>query len=339
MDPTKDNWPDAPHQTLLFTDSDSGLRAHVVLDSLVMGPAAGGVRTLEYASDAAALADARRLARTMTAKCALAGLDAGGGKAVVRIIPGMDRERAFEALGRRIESLQGAFRTSGDLGTGPADLAALSRYTRYCHADTPALSRAAARGVVQCIHACVDFKGRPSLSGLRAAVQGCGLIGSAVAAALVEAGASVRVADIDRARADEVARACGADVVDAGGVLFEDVDILAPCAVGDVISPEVVRQLKAWVVVGGANHITTDHAADVAMHERGILFVPDLISSAGAVIEGVGRTVMGLDDRQPLIEMLGDTAALVLEDAAREDAPPIDHALRRAWARIQSVEN
>jgi leucine dehydrogenase len=314
---------------------DLGMVALVVLDSTRLGPAAGGVRTAVYPDESAALEDARRLARSMTYKCALGGVDAGGGKIVLMDTPELRRIEAFDELGRTLEALGGRMRTAGDLGTTEADLAAMARRTRYVHTDTANLADAVARGVVRCAESCADVKGRLGLSGLRVAVQGCGDIGAAVAEALVGAGASVQVADLDEARARAVAERIGARVVSVREVLFADVDLLAPCAVGDVISAENAGSLRAWAVCGGANNVCVDRRAHAALHERGILFVPDLISSAGAVIEGIGRTVMGIDDRGPLIDALRGTAALVLEDALRTGQPPVVHALRRARLRLE----
>lgn len=314
-----------------------GMKAYVVLDSTVLGPAAGGVRTAAYPDEQAAVADACRLARAMTYKCALGGVDAGGGKIVLLADPGLSREAAFEELGRTVEALEGELRTSGDLGTGEDDLAAMARHTRYVHTDIANLAGAVARGVLRCAEACADLKGRPGLSGLSAAVQGCGDIGAAVAEGLAEAGARVAVADLDPERAHEVAARVGGTVLSSNDVLYADVDLLAPCAVGDVISADTAGSIRAWAVCGGANNICTDREAHLALHRRGILFVPDLVSSAGAVIEGIGRSVMGLDDRAPLIDALRHTALLVLEDARRTDQPPIDHAMRRARVRLEDA--
>lgn len=313
------------------------LTAYIVLDSTVLGPAAGGVRTRAYESEVAAATDACRLARAMTLKCALGGVDAGGGKIVVMDRPELSREAAFEVLGHRIDSLEGDMRTAGDLGTTDEDLRVMARNTRYVHTETAQLAGAVARGVLRCTEACADVKGRPGLSGLTAAVQGCGDIGAAVAEAFVEAGAAVRVADLVDARARALADRIGATVVSPADVLYEDVDILAPCAVGDVITSSNAASIRAWAVCGGANNICENEEADFALHRRGVIFVPDLISSAGAVIEGIGRTVMGIDDRTWLIDALRQTALLVLDDARRAGVPPIVEARRRAQMRIDQA--
>jgi leucine dehydrogenase len=144
----------------------------------------------------------------------------------------------------------------------------------------------------------------------------------------------VRVADLDEARARAVAERTGATVVSPRDVLLADVDLIAPCAIGDVIDERVAADHRAWAVCGGANHIAADDAAHLALHRRGVLFVPDAISSAGAVIDGIGQTVMGLADRSPLIDGLGATARSVLEAARRDARPPLVHALARARARL-----
>lgn len=299
-----------------------GLTAYVVLDNTALGPATGGVRVARYPDERSAAIDACRLARTMTYKCALGGVDAGGGKIVVMEHPELDREAAFDVIGSVVQSFRGELRTGADLGTTQRDVDVIARRTRYVLTDTAKMLSCTARGVLRCAEACADVKGRPGLSGLRAAVQGAGEVGAAVAEALVEAGASVRVADLDENRARALAERIGASVVSPREVLYEDVDLLAPCAVGDVISRETVRSIRAWAISGGANNICTGRDAQLALHERGILFVPDLVSSAGAVIEGVGRTVMGIDDRTALIDALRHTAALILEDARRTGEPP-----------------
>ena len=187
-----------PERVERIYEPELGLLAYVVLDSTVLGPAAGGVRTRAYASELAVAEDACRLARAMTYKCALGGIDAGGGKVVVRASPALKREEAFAALGRLVDSLDGDLRTAGDYGTTDADLAAMG--SRYVHSDTATLSGSVARGVLRCAEAIADVKGRPGLSGLRAAVQGVGDIGAAVARAFTEAGAQVCIADVDEAR-------------------------------------------------------------------------------------------------------------------------------------------
>jgi leucine dehydrogenase len=320
----------------VVTDAPSGLRAFIVIDDTTLGPAAGGVRTRRYASAGEALADGLQLARAMTLKCSLAGLAAGGGKAVVLDHDGLDRPRAFARLGAAIEDLGGLFRTAGDLGTTPADLAAMARATRYVHTDERGLAEAVARGLVRCVEACADLHGR-SLAGLRIAVQGAGAIGARAAQAFAEAGMTVLVADVDASRAAEVAARTGARVVAPEAILAEDVDVVAPCAAGGVITAEVAATMRAWAVCGAANNALASREAARVLAERGVLHVPDPIASAGAVIDGIGASVMGLPDRGPLIDRLGEVAREVLTEARASRRIAVEVAEERAWRRIEQA--
>ena len=321
---------------LLWRDPPSGLTAVLVIDDLTLGPGAGGVRTRAYASLSAAMADAAALAQAMTRKCALAGLDAGGAKVAVVDHPGLDRPRAFARLGAFIAELDGVFRTAGDLGTTAADLAAMASTCPFVHVDERGLVDATARGLLGCIAACAAARGR-GLVGLRVAVQGCGTIGAAAARALREAGATLVLADVDAARAEALAGELRAEAVDPAEVLRAEVDVLAPCAVGGVITREVAATLRAWAVCGAANNALADLDAGFVLQARGVLHVPDEVASAGAVIEGIGRSVMGLADRGPLIDALGVTARALLEASARTGEPPVVLAERRARARISAA--
>lgn len=328
--------PAAARRVVLWRDPPSGLSAALVLDDLTLGPAAGGVRTRAYPGLDAAIAEASALARAMTRKCALAGLAAGGAKAVVLDHPGLDRPAAFRALGRLVGELGGIFRTAGDLGTTSADLAAMAETCPYVHPEERGLAEAVARGLVGCARACARARGR-DLAGLAVAVQGCGSIGAAVARALHAEGAALIVADLDPRRAEQVSRETGATITDPQAILRAPVDLLAPCALGGVLTADVARTLPAWAVCGAANNILA--APDVAelLRARGILHVPDVVASAGAVVEGIGRTVMGLADRRPLIDALGRTAAELLAESAATGLTTEALAERRALARLAAA--
>ena len=323
---------------MILNHEPTGLRAFLVLDDLTLGPAAGGVRTRSYPSPEAALEDAIRLAKAMTIKCALAGLDAGGGKAVVMEQYLKDRPAAFARLGQYVEELRGAFRTAGDLGTTSADLAAMAATTQYVHTDESHLTAAVARGLVRTLEACTEIKGRRGIANLRVAVQGCGNIGAAVARRLVTDGVHVIVADVDASRAETLAQEIGADVCSPLAVLLLDVDVVSPCAVGGVITPEMAGEIRAWAVCGAANNILHGPDAGRVLMERGILFVPDVISSAGAVIDGIGASVMKLDDRTELIDRLRGTARDVLNTALHERRLPTEVAEDLARHRIRFAQ-
>lgn len=322
-----------PHRVVAVDDAATGLRAVIVLDSVVLGPAAGGVRTWRYARFEDAVADAHRLARAMTVKCAVAGLDAGGGKAVVWDQGGgWDRAAGFERLGEIIDELGGAFRTAGDLGTGPDDLERMARRCRFVHTGEADLARSVARGLLACVAACLDRRGR-TWPGLRVAVQGAGAIGAACARALAARGAHVMVADVDAARAGALAAEITGEVVPPADILSAAVDIVCPCAAGAVLTRDSIAALRAWAVVGAANNIVAGDAA-AALVEHGALHVPDVVASAGAVVDGIGATVMGLADRAPLIDRLGAIAGEILDECARTRAPADAVAAARADRRL-----
>lgn len=316
----------------VYTEPEAGLRAFLVVDDLTLGPAAGGIRTASYASPADAVRDAARLARAMTLKCALAGLDAGGGKMVVMDRPELDRPRAFATLGQRIDELGGLFLTAGDLGTTVDDLRCLARHTSHVSLDEGNLSAATARGLLRCLEACARLRDRP-LTGLRLAVQGCGAIGSAVARALAEQGAELLVTDLRDEAARAVAEATGAEVIEPGSWLGADVDMLVPCAGGDVIDAAAVPRIRAWAVCGAANNVLAQPGVDAALIARQVLFVPDVVASAGAVIDGICR-LRGTDP-EPLIDRLGVTAEEVLRSARARGKSPSAVAMERGHARLR----
>jgi leucine dehydrogenase len=322
---------------LLWSDSDCGLRAICVIDDVTRGPAAGGVRLQPYPYFHDALRDAAQLARAMTQKCALLGLDAGGGKIVVIEHAGLKRHEAFDALGQRIRDLSGLFWAGSDLGTKSADLEAMAAHSRYVHTDNQGACLAVARGVLRAVEGAARVHGDADVRGLKIAVQGCGSVGAAVAAALSEAGAKVIVADVNGALAARVAASLGAQVVAADEVLFADVDIISPCAVGGVLTGARAERIRAWGIVGGANNVLSTPAVAELLHQRGILYVPDVVSSAGGVAEGIGADLMGLADRTALIDRLGPLSEEILNASRQRDVPTTVIAAERAAALVESA--
>lgn len=322
------------HRCLLVSRPRASLKAIIALDSFVLGPAMGGIRTQPYVDDDAAMADAVRLASAMTLKCAIAGLDAGGAKTVVIAQPNMDRLAAFQALGEYIEELGGLYYAAGDLGTGQDDLLAAASMTKYVATEGADLADAAGLAVLRCIEACVDHAGRGRLQTLRVAVQGCGDMGAAVARAVAKAGAEVLVADVNGERARRLAEEVGATVADPRAILLADADVVAPCARGGVIDIEVARQMKAWAICGAANNQIADAEAERALIARGIVAVPDIVASAGAVIRGAAARGLGPSDYRAAIGALGATTRAILAEARASKRPPRVVAEAMARARI-----
>jgi len=324
------------HRIVVLHDQASGLRAIIALDDLTLGPACGGIRTQPYAKFEDALADVTRLSTAMTLKCAIAGLDAGGGKTVVVDHPAMDRAAAFRQLGRYIDDLGGLYRAAGDLGTSLQDLLHAAEETDYVDTTGMQLGEATGTGTVNCIRACSRYKGIADLGALTIAVQGCGLIGASVARSMADQGATVLVADVDPARAAELASEIGGTVISADRILTTEADIVAPCAVGGILTEEAVVGMKAWAVCGGANNQLASPAVGNLLADRGIAYVPDFLASAGAVIDGATRSLMQID-RAPLLARLEDTALTILH-AARDQQRPTAHVARdMAFARIAAA--
>lgn len=323
---------------MLLTDAKSGLQAILVLDDLTLGPATGGVRTATYPDFASALRETQQLARAMTYKCALADIGAGGGKIVVLEHDKLKREAAFEALGSHIESLEGLFRTSGDYGTTQDDLRAMARKTRYVQSNEEQLATSVGKSVLRCIEAIQQFRGAPArVEDLHITVQGCGVIGVSVARLLAQHGAKLVVTDLVEERARKLADELGADVVPPEDIIHHEADVFAPCAAGGWLDEKMADEIAARAVCGPANNVLTGIPAAERLQARGIIHVPDAISSAGAVIEGIGRTVMGLPDRTPLIEHLGRTALTVLRNAREQGITPHEAAEALAQQRLASA--
>jgi leucine dehydrogenase len=237
--------------------------------------------------------------------------------------PGLDRDRAFEVFGGYVESLGGQFRTAGDLGTRHEDLVAMARSTQFVHLDEVGLSDAVAVGLVGCMEACARVKGLDGIQNLRVAIQGCGAIGAAAARRVREAGAEVLVCDIDDERARAVAAATGAERIAPERFEQTPCDILAPCAVGQVVTSANVRSIDAWALCGAANRILESSELSATLMQSGKIHVPDIIASAGAVVQGIAKTVMGEVDPAARVLALGRRAEAVLRESARTGESPI----------------
>jgi len=306
-----------------------GLQACIVLDDETLGPAAGGIRTMAYPSFDAAKAQAHALAAAMTQKCALAGLDAGGGKAVLRVLPEMDRAACFDAIGKAVRDLGGRFHTAGDLGTFDADLAIAQRHSPFVHSDEAGLSSAVAEGLWHCLRgAGVDVTSRSVV------VQGVGDIGHAWVRLLRDRGVRVWCADTDADRLQKVCASTGATAVDVNDVFDVDADVFSPCGPSLFLTVDWVRRLKPKVVCGGANLPFVDDDAEQAFVDDGGLYVPDVVASAGGVIQGIATSIMQADP-QPLLQRLQQTTQDVLQLASSTSVRPSVAALQMAQQRLR----
>jgi len=282
------------HESLHFiNDAASGLRAIIAVHSTVLGPAAGGCRRWTYASDADALTDALRLSRGMTYKNAVAELPFGGGKAV--ILGRDDAPKSPEllvAFGRAVNSLGGNYVTAEDVGMSVEDMRHVQIETSYVSGLPQSGDSAGgdpspltALGVFLGIEAAVKSRlDRDSVAGLKIAVQGVGHVGAHLCHLLHDAGAELKIADVNRDNLKAVSDALPAEIVAPAEILYSDVDVLAPCALGNILSSATIPQIKARVIAGAANNQLSTLADGALLAERDILYAPDYVINAGGII-------------------------------------------------------
>ncbi|MBI2384362.1 MAG: Glu/Leu/Phe/Val dehydrogenase [Gammaproteobacteria bacterium] len=297
----------ADHESVTFVrDPAAGLRAIVAIHSTALGPAMGGCRMYAYPSDDAALADALRLSRGMSYKNAMAGLPIGGGKAVILGDPRSDKSEALlAAFGRAVDRLGGRYVTAEDVGITVADMSAVARHTRYvtglpgAHAAGGDPSPKTARGVLHGIRAAARCAlGRGDLAGLTVAVQGLGAVGYKLCRELHEQGARLVVADVNPLQVQRARDEFGATAVAADEILFQEVDVLAPCALGGGLSEHSIPRLRARVVAGGANNQLLTEADGPRLARRGILYAPDYVINAGGIIAVCAEYLGDLNEAQ-----------------------------------------
>lgn len=327
-------------------DAPSGLRAIVAIHSTSLGPALGGTRFFPFRSEEEALRDVLRLARGMTYKAAVGGLDLGGGKAVIIGDPRRDKsEVLLRAYGRFIESLGGRYITAEDVGTSREDMDVLRRETRWVTGVSKRLggsgdpSPVTAFGVFQGLRACAEEALRTSsLDGIRVVVQGVGKVGYHLVKHLVEAGAQVTVADVD---VDAVGRAVsefGVDTVEPEKAHALECDVFAPCALGAVIRDDTLPELKCGVVAGAANNQLERPEHGDALAGLGILYAPDFVINAGGLMN-VAEELIGYDRERAMRKVDGIYRTLrdVFRRAKLDGVTPATAANRLAEERIARV--
>lgn len=337
------------HETVMWTrDPATGLSAVIAVHSTARGPAMGGCRLWRYAEPSAALADALRLSMGMTLKNAMADLPVGGGKAVILgpVAPER-REVMFEAFGRAVEKLGGAYVSAEDVGVTVADLQAAARYTSHVTGLRAADGRAGgdpspytAHGVVGGIEAAVahGFDGE-GLAGRTVAVQGAGAVGGVLCGLLAERGARIIVADVDRARAEAVATRTGAEVVDADRLANVPADVLAPCALGGTITDALAAATPVRVIAGAANNQLATPKAGLLLRARGVIYVPDFVLNAGGIIAVAAEHLGGITEAevQAQIAAIRPRVASLLAEAERAGEAPEVVAERAARAKVAAA--
>ncbi|CAM2997154.1 Glu/Leu/Phe/Val dehydrogenase dimerization domain-containing protein [Saccharomonospora xinjiangensis] len=340
---------DGGHEQVIYCqDPQTGLKAIIAVHSTALGPALGGTRFYPYASEQDALNDVLALSMGMSYKNALAGLDLGGGKAVIIGDPAtLKSEALLRAYGRFIESLGGRYITACDVGTFVTDMDVVGRETRYVtgrsrddggSGDSSVLT---AYGVFQGMRASAEHVwGSPELRGRRVGVSGVGKVGHLLVGHLVEAGAEVVVTDVAEAAIDRVRAAHPSVEVasDNAALVASDIDIYAPCALGGALDETTVETLRAAIVCGAANNQLAHPGVEKLLDERKILFAPDYLVNSGGVIM-VSDELRGFDFERARrqVSALYETTKKVFALAEEEGVPPATAADRLAERRMAEV--
>lgn len=320
------------HELVLFgRDADTGLSAIIAVHSTALGPACGGCRMWPYATDADAVTDALRLSRGMSYKNAMAGLPLGGGKSVIIGDSRKDKsDDLFRAFGRVIDSLGGKYIAAEDVGISVADVMTMGQTTRHVaglakgHDASGDPSPFTAYGVYLGVKAAVRHKlGTDSLKGLRVAVQGLGNVGSHLCQRLADDGAVLTVADI---HADNVARMVekfGAKAVAADQIHAVEADVFAPCALGAILNPRTLADMKAVIVAGGANNQLETDAVGEALRGMGVLYAPDYVINGGGIINVSAEVTQDYDRASVLrqVERIPVTLTEIFRRADNESRP------------------
>ncbi len=337
------------HEQVVFChDQESGLKAIIAVHSTALGPALGGTRFYPYATTADAVADVLNLSRGMSYKAALAGLDLGGGKAVIIGDPQTDKSEALlRAYGRFVQSLNGRYYTACDVGTFSVDMDDIARECSYVTGRTVAHGGAGdssvltAFGVFEGMRAAAESTwGAPTLAGRTVGVAGIGKVGHHLVRHLIEDGASVVVTDvwqpaIDRVR-DEFPQVTVVDSTEA--LVASQLDVYAPCALGGAITDEVVDVLSARIICGAANNQLAHPGIEKQLADRGILYAPDYCVNAGGLIQ-VADELEGFSFERAQQRAAGifETTRSVFETARVDDVPPAIAADRLAERRMREV--
>ena len=334
---------DTHEQVVFGHDPASGLRAMVAIHSTALGPSLGGCRMQPYANEAAMIADALRLSEAMSYKNALAGLDHGGGKAVIWGNPATDKSpELFRAMGRFIATLGGRYITAGDVGTTVADLDVIHETNPWTTGRSPEHGGSGDTGILtaygmqQAMRAVArHLWGTDSLEGKLVGISGAGKVGRRLAAHLVEEeGARVVITD----PAPEAIASITVDVEVVGSneeLIAREMDIYSPNALGHALTPEVAQSLRVAAVCGAANNQLSSPEVASMLARRGILYAPDYLVNCGGVVQAA-EEVPGFDMDRARARVAGvyDTTLRVLDRAAQEGILPVQAAAREAEERI-----
>jgi leucine dehydrogenase len=333
-------------EVVVCHDAPSGLQAVVAIHSTALGPALGGTRFYPYLSEDDAFEDVLRLAEGMTYKSAAAGLDLGGGKAVIIGDPATKKsETLLRVYGRFIDSLGGRYVTAEDVGTTQADMDLIFRETRNVTGVSRAFggsgdpSAATAYGVLWAMKAVLEtMDGVDELTGRRVVVSGVGKVGTALVRHLVEERAHVTVADVNDAAVARTVKDFGVDAVAVNDAHTLECDIFSPCALGGACNEKTIAGMRCRAIVGSANNQLATPEDAVRLADRGILYAPDFVVNAGGVIN-ISEELVGYHRERAYsnIRRIADTSRQVLATAERQGVTPVAAAEALAERRIAEM--
>ena len=345
-----DHLKDAGHEQVVFCqDRASGLKAIIAIYSTALGPALGGTRFYPYADEDAAVEDVLKLSKAMAYKAACAGIDLGGGKAVILGDPARDKTEALlRAFGRFVESLGGRYYTACDVGTYVTDMDVIAKETRFATGRSPEDGGAGdsavltAYGVFQAMRAAAEHTwGAPTLHGRRVAVEGVGKVGFHLVEHLLADGASVVVSDVDAAALERTTALGDVETAGVEQLRTLQADVYAPCALGASVTDELVPQLQARVVCGAANNQLAHPGVEKQLADRGVLYTPDYVANAGGLVqvadEAVGRGGFRFERAKAKAAGIYDTTLSIFRLADADGVPPAVAADRLAERRMADV--
>ncbi len=333
-------------QVVFFNDTTVGLKAIVAIHNTQLGPALGGCRMWNYDSMDSAVEDALRLSRGMTYKAAVAGLNLGGGKAVILANPKTDKSEAFfRSYGSFIESLNGRYITAEDVGTDVNDMEYIFMETTSVvgvartHGGSGDPSPWTAKGVLEGLRACVEMKlQRSDLKGLKVAVQGAGHVGQELVELFLMNGMHVYLTDIDRSRCEPFAAREGVTLVGTDEIYDTDAEIFCPSALGAILNEKTIPRLKCKIVAGSANNQLASPESGDELFKRGILYAPDYAINAGGLMN-VSIELEGYDELRAnrMIRNIYYVMKSILAESSKQGLAEYRCADRVAERRIQEV--
>lgn len=335
------------HEQVVFChNKDAGLKAIIAIHNTVLGPALGGLRMWPYKSEAEALDDVLRLSRGMTYKNAVAGLNIGGGKAVIIGDPARDKSEAlFRAFGKFVDSLGGRYITAEDVGIDVNDMEFVYRETEYVtgvhqvHGGSGDPSPFTAYGTLQGLMATLNRAfGNEEVGKYSYAVQGLGHVGMEFVKLLRERGAKIFVTDINRQLVEQAVSEYGAEAVAPDEIYDVNCDVYSPCALGGTVNELTLPRLKAKVICGAANNQLANNAIGDEVQRRGILYAPDYAVNAGGVMN-VSLEIDGYNRERAMRMMrtIYHNLSRIYEIADRDGIPTYKAADRMAEERIATI--